>query len=411
VLDALVEEAVESNLDLRIAAARVRESRAALRISGADRYPTLVAGAAGGWRQDELLAERLARTPERGEFYELGFDASWEADVFGGLRAATDASRTDLLAAQYAHADLLVTLLAELGRNYLELRGTQARLALAYKHIALQQEALELLRVRVRAGLAAELDATRAETDLASIRAVVPEFEARIRANQHRLAVLLGREPIALATRLDAAEPVPPVPPDVPIGFPSDLLERRPDVREAQARVAGAAAGVGAARADLFPRFFLSGAWLRTAEELGSFSLGPASSYGLGPVVTLPIFNAGRIRANIAVQDARLEQALLGYELTLLRSLAEVESALAAYGRERERHAELERAAGSAALAETLAVELHAQGLADYFAVIDARRLLYAREDELTASTADLAVKLVALYKTPGGGWHSLMGP
>lgn len=407
VLSELVAEALAAAPDLRLARARVLEARAAAGIARADALPRIDAGASSAIRADVVEAERQGRPSEQAGFHQIGFDARWEIDLFGGLRARRDAAAADLAAAGFAYADARVTLAAEVGRHYIALRGAQRRLEVARSNLARQRDALGLLRSRVRAGLDAEVDGARAQSELQALQAALPPLRAESALAALRIAVLLGRPPAALAQRLGEAQPLPPVPAAIPAGVPSSLLDRRPDLRRARAEVLAANARVGMARADLFPRFFISGLLARSGERLDGVTLGPGLLYSLGPSVTLPIFNAGRLRANVEIQDARLAQAIAGYDRAVLRALEDVEAASTAFARERERHERLTEAVRSAALAERLARTLHGRGLADWFGVLDAQRVLYAREDALAASATALGLHAVALYKALGGGWDA----
>lgn len=407
----LVEEAIDGNHELRLSQARLREARATAGVAEAVRSPRIDVTGTGGVHKDEPAAQLLGRPAAQTSFYQLGFDASWEIDIFGGVRASVAAAEADINAAAYSRNDVLVSLIAEVARNYMDLRGTQARLAVARRNIKAQSEALALLRSRVRAGLSADVDAAKAETDLQSLRSVVPQLEERISRDGYRLSVLLGKPPTTLDARLAVVWDLPEITVKVPVGLPSDLLARRPDVRAARAAVLAANARVGEARADLFPKFYLSGLLARAAERGDGVSLGPGLLYSVGPTLTLPILNGGRIRSNIAVQDARLDEALIRYEQTVLKSLEDVEGALAGVGRERQRQQSLESAVQSAMLAVQLAKELYGRGLSDYFAVIDAQRSLYAAEDALASNRTAIDLKLVALYKALGGGWETVFAP
>lgn len=404
-LSALVARALEDNRDLAVATARLREARAAAGISDSRLAPTLDARGSGGVRRDDLQAERLRFPQGEQSFHQLGVDASWEIDVFGGVRAGARAARATAEAAGYGLADVQVSLAAEVAREYFALRGAQSRLDVAKRNIALQEEALELLDSRVRAGLAPALDATKARADLALLRGSQPPLEAAIAGSGYRLAVLSGVAPTTLPATLAAPRPLPDASASLPVGLPSTLLERRPDLKRAAADVLAANERVGVARADLLPKFYLSGLLARAEEDNGGVSFGPGLLYSIGPSVSLPLFNAGRLRAQVEVADARLDQALAQYEQTLLQAMQDVETALVNLDRERRRAADIAAAVDAASLTRTLARTRYARGLADYFAVIDAQRALQSSEDALAVSRTACVQHLVALYKALGGGW------
>lgn len=403
-LDTLIEQALAANTDLKIADARVKEVRAMRGISNSARYPTV--------EQSDLIARRrtVIQTPnsigavETGVF-QVGFDANWELDFFGGVRNSVRAATAEVAAAEESRRDVMVTLIAEVARNYIALRGYQRQLDVTRSNIATQRDTRDLTAVRARAGLANELDVSRAEAQLASTEAVVPELEALIANTAHRIGVLLGKPPGALLAELQTAEPIPAPPPEVPIGLPSELLRRRPDIRRAEAEITAQTARRGVAKSELYPKFQLTGLLGRTATSPAGLTLGLGNFFSIGPSIRLPIFNGGRIRSNIRAEDARLDQAILLYEDTLRRSLEEVENSLTSYEREREQRAQLERAVASNRRSVELARELYTAGLTDFLSVLEAEKALYSSENDLAQSEAGVATNLVALYKALGGGW------
>ncbi|MCI0389832.1 MAG: efflux transporter outer membrane subunit [Acidobacteria bacterium] len=418
-LDALVERAARENLDLRTAAARVTEARAARGISASALLPS--AGTTAGYtRVRGGIAQGLNRAgivpgsptsrssllaPFETNIFQLGFDASWELDLFGGTRRAVEAATADMRAAEEGKHDVLVTVLAEIGRNYVEVRGNQKRLEITRNNIEAQQQTLDLTHVRSDACLATDLDVARAAAQLAATQAAIPSLESELARGIHRLGVLLGEEPGALRAELEKRAPLPTVPSSIPIGLPSDLLLRRPDVRRADAEIAAATARLGVARSELFPKFTLTGLAGRQSTGIGGLTLGAGNFFSFGPGVRLPIFTGGRIRSNIAMHDARLQQALTQYESSVLKSLEEVENALVAYSQEQQRRASLQRAVDESRRAVEMANELYLRGLEDFLSVLEAQKSRYTLEDELAQSETNVVVDLVALYKALGGGW------
>jgi NodT family efflux transporter outer membrane factor (OMF) lipoprotein len=415
-LTALIERAVSANLDLKVATSRVLEARAARRVTHSDLLPSvssrnniertrggLTQGLfntnAGPSGQSSLLA------PFKTSVYQFGFDASWEIDFFGGHRRALEAATADLAAIDEARRDTLVSLLAEVARNYSELRGYQRRIDITNRNIELQQDSLNLTRARADAGLGTQFDVERQAAQLDSTRALVPSLEAAQIQTIHRLGVLLGEEPGTLLEELTQVKPLPTVPPSVPVGLPGDLLKRRPDIREAESRVAAETARVGVARADLFPKILLTGAAGRQATEPSGLTLGAGNFFSIGPAITMPIFTAGKIRGNIEAQKQRLDQALTQYQGTVLRSLEETENALVAYGHEKDREEKLVASVEASRQATLLANELYTRGLSDFLSVLDAQRQQLVAEDDLAQSDTIVVTDLVALYKALGGGW------
>jgi NodT family efflux transporter outer membrane factor (OMF) lipoprotein len=406
-LDALVKRAVRANPDLRRAEARVREARARRGVVAADRFPALdAAGSAARSRASANISNAPPGAGEPSSLYQVGFDASWEIDLFGGVRRSLEAADADVAAGVEDRRDALVSLLAEVARSYVELRGAQRQAAIARANLGAQTETLELTRARLAAGLASDLDVARAEAQVQATAAQIPSLESAARASIHLLSVLLAQQPNALAGELSREAPIPPTPREVPIGLPSDLLRRRPDVRRAERQLAAATARIGVATADLFPRFSLVGSLgleSSTFRDVGDLD---SRFWSIGPSVSWPLLDFGRIRSNVDVVDAREEQAAAVYERTVLTSLREVEDALVSFSREQARRRELAGAVDSNRRAVSLADQLYRAGRTDFLSVLQSQRDLYASEDDLVDSDRRVASDLIALYKALGGGWE-----
>jgi NodT family efflux transporter outer membrane factor (OMF) lipoprotein len=409
-LTQLIQRAVASNLDLQLAAARVEEARAVRGIEKSALYPSLGASTSVTRQRERVPVVTNAGSPAFQAFefsnFQIGFDSAWELDVFGRIRNEVNAATNDVRATEEDRRDVLVILLGDVATTYADLRGFQLRLQIAEKNIQTQTDTVALTQARAKAGLAPDLDVERAIAQQETTSAVVPSLEAAIASSIYRLSVLLGAEPVALRTELEATAPVPPVPPEVPVGLPSDLLKRRPDVRRAEAEIAAAAARVKGAKAEYFPRFTLLGAAGRQATQLHDLSLSLGNFFFVGPAVTLPIFTGGRIRSNIALQKARLTQAQLRYRSTVLVALQETEDALVNYSFEQERRDHLQDAVARSQTAVQLSQERYRSGLADFLTVLDAERQLYNSEDLLAQSQIAVTTNLIALYKALGGGWE-----
>ena len=409
-LDSLVSRAVASNLDLRIAEARIREARAQLGVTQSDLWPT--ADANGSYSRQRLSAnEPLVNSLPSGaalenNVYQSGFDASWELDVFGGTRRAVEGARASVAAAMFSQQDVQVTLVSEVARNYVGARSYQRRLAIALDNIKAQQEAVALAHRRFEHGLTTRLDVEQAATVLAQTQAQVPVFENGFETSIHRLAVLLGQNPGSLQKELSAVGPIPTTPPVVPVGLPSDLLLRRPDIRSAERRLAAANAQIGVATADLFPKFSLTGnVGLESVSASDWFTAG-SRYWSVGPTVQWRIFDAGRVRSNIRVQTARQEEALASYEKTVLSGFEDVENALVAYAKEKTRNISLGKAVDASQNTLQLARQQYADGIATFINVLDAERSLYRAQDDLVQSDQSVTQNLIAVYKALGGGWN-----
>jgi outer membrane protein, multidrug efflux system len=406
-LDALVVRAAQSNLTLRAALARVREARAAARVVSAGLAPTL--DAAGSYSRQRYSAHGFPPFPPGipldADIYQAGFDAAWELDVFGGTRRAAEAARADLAAAEFGRRNVLITICAEVARQYVEARAFQRRLAVAGANIKAQTEILDLTRDRFAKGLTSDLDVQEADALLSTTQAQTPVFENGFRSAVYDLGLLLGQPPGAVLDELTHAAPIPAAPPVVPVGLPSDLLQRRPDVQQAERQLAAATARVGAAASDLYPKFSLTGDVGLQSISAGDWFTGGSRFWTAGPTVQWRIFDAGRIRANVRVQNARVDQALAAYEQSMLAAFTDVETALTAYAKEQTRRQSLEHAAQANEKAVALAGDLYRHGLADFLRVLESQRSLYQSQDALIESERAVSSDLIALYKALGGGW------
>jgi NodT family efflux transporter outer membrane factor (OMF) lipoprotein len=408
VLDSLITRAVESNLDLLIAEARIREARFQSGVVSSELWPSVETSASySRSRRSQGISVIPPKARLKRNLYEAGFDASWEIDLFGGKRHAIEAARADIDAAVENRRDVLVTLLAEVARNYIEVRGFQRRLAIVRSNVGVQQETVEITRTRFKAGLSSELDAVQAEALLATTQSQIPTLESSMKQAIHRIGILLGQKPDALQAGLTKGSPIPSAPAMVPVGLPSDLLRRRPDVRRAERELAAATARIGVATANFFPKFSLTGDFGFQTEDLNIFSLTRSRYWSFGPTIRWPIFQAGRIRANVKVQNARQEQVLVNYEKAVLTALEDVENALVIFAGEQVRYKNLTDAVNASRHAVELANELFSKGLANFLSVLDAERSLYTSEDSLIQSERTVSLNLVTLYKALGGGWEA----
>ncbi len=403
-LTSLIERAVASNLDLQQAASRVRQARSQLTITSASLWPSVQSSASyRRVRTSEHVP--TAASGEQGNLFDVGFDASWEIDVFGGNRRAVEAADADVEAAQDDAYAVVVSLLGEVGANYVQYRSLQQRIGLARQNLAAQQKTLALTRKLFDAGLAAEFDVTRAESQVAFTESTIPLFDQQAHQAVHRLSTLLGLLPTALEDELAPVSAIPAGPDAVAIGMPSELLLRRPDVGRAERQLASATARIGVARRDLFPRFFITSFAGLESVSAADFITWGSRKGNIGPTITWPIFEAGRILANIELVTEQQVELAAAYQATVLQAFQEVEDALVAYSREQVRRDDLARAVKADQRTAELARQLYAQGLTDFLSVLDAERTLFNSEDTLAESERNVALDLVALYKAVGGGW------
>ena len=400
-LDELVTRALAANHDLKIAAARVREARAFKTVAESVLYPTIDATASVSRNKS---FERLPKSPIANK-WSVGLEAAWEIDLFGGNRFDAKAASAQAQASEEARHAVQVGLLAQVATNYLELRGAQKQTAILKENIAVEREQLRLLEARYRAGLATELDIARQQELLHASEGALPLLANVTATLIHRLGVLLGELPGNVEALLGPPAPPPTALPKIPGLLPSDLFAQRPDIRRAQAEVMAAAAKLGSAKTDLFPKFVLSANGGRSALDISQQPLGIGNVFALGLGMVAPLFNAGRIRANIEAADARLSQVAASYEKTYLTALEEVEDAFVAHTTTRERRDELTQAAEAAARAEHLAQEFYKRGVTDFLAVLDSERVKLTAEDERVKAETAVSVSMVSLYRAFGGGW------
>jgi NodT family efflux transporter outer membrane factor (OMF) lipoprotein len=403
-LDELVARATRQSLDLREAFARVREARALRGVASSEQYPTVdgtLRFTRTGQSENTVFG---AFVPDANE-YSAGFDAAWELDLWGRVRRSVEAADADLATTIEDARDVLVTVAAEVALSYVDLRAFQHRLAIARDNLSLQEQTLDLVRGRFEAGLVGEGDVAQARTNLETTRSALPAFEIGLRAAENRLAVLLGQPPGTLADELASEAPIPVPPLAVAVGVPADLLRRRADVRRAERALAAETARIGVAEGDLYPRLALFGNLGLAAEEASDLFKQSSAIFGIGPSLRWNLFDAGRLRQLVAAKEARTDQALARWERTVLGALEESENAMTSFVREQARRASLLEAASQARLAVDFARTQYTEGLSDFQNVLVSERSLAVLEDDLATSDAAIAVNLIRLYKSLGGGW------
>ncbi len=417
-LEELVQIASKENLPLQIAAARILEARAALGISRGLRFPQQqrLAGTAARVRLSEN-APNVAIADQDFSSYAVGFDATWELDVWGRLGRGVEAADADYGRALAGYDDTLVTVTAETARAYILLRTFETRLKLAQENVVIQNETLRIAEVRFENGAVTELDVTQARALLRDTEALIPSLKAGVRQTKNAISTLIGQPPSQLGELLQQKQSIPSAPAEIAVGVPIDLLRRRPDVRIAEFQAAAQSARIGIAKSDLYPRFSLFGSIGFATSSDGGVQSNSASAgdlfssdsirYVVGPTFSWPIFNYGRLRNNVRVQDARFQQAALNYQNTVLEAAREVEDAIAAYLRSQTRVGYLTDSVGDARRSVELALVQYRQGSTNYQRVLDTQRFLVRQEDQLAGTKGDVALNLVATYKALGGGWET----
>lgn len=400
-LNQLIERALTHGLDVREAFARLEEARARRGITAADRWPTVGVGASY-WRSEDSERTAYAGQTEAVDHHALSLDATWEIDLWGRVRRAIEAADADLAASEEDVRAVQLALAAETAASYVDLRAFQQRIALARLNIDLQQQTLELVQARFDAGLVGERDVAQAAANVAVTRSRLPVLETGERAAENRLAVLVGATPAELAGEF-GREPVPVPPLQVATGVPADVVRRRPDVGLAERRLAAEQARLGVARADLLPRLSLSGVIGVAAQDASDLFRQGSGEYGFGPSLAWTLFDRGRLRQRVEVQDARAEQALIQWERAVLLALEETENAMTGFVRGQVRRQSLLGATEQARRAVELARFEYTEGLSDFQAVLDSQRALAQLEDEVAQTEAAITTQFIVLQKALGG--------
>jgi multidrug efflux pump len=407
-LDTIVEQAVTNNPDLRIATAHVLEARALRMGAVANLLP--VAEANAGWTKSQASQDSepfpLTYDQRSLSLYNVGFDATWELDIFGHVRRSIQADTADVLATIATRQDVLITLISEVARNYFELRGAQNQLAVARGNADNERDTMDLTDAKFKAGRATELDTSRARAQLEATLALIPPLEANVKHAIYRLGVLTGQQPTVLEAALAPPAPIPALPPLVNIGNPADLLRRRPDIRSAESTLAAATARIGVETSDLFPRVYFNGNLGLQANDVSRLFIGGADSYSFGPAITWSALDIGHVLARVKAANAREQAQLAAYEKTVLNALEETENALVDFGQEQRRRDYLRASDRSATQAMALARQRYEGGVADFLPVLDAQRTQLSIQAQLAASETRTATSLVAIYKALGGGWQ-----
>jgi len=418
-LQSLVKRAIAGNVDLQVARAKLREARATLSNAQlSNQVPTIDMTASYSYSKtstDSPLTPTLSGgsssvplIPSTYGLYETYFDASYEVDIFGGVRNKVKAARADAAASEEDLRNTLVSTVAEVARDYIRLRQYQEQLRVTKQNVASQQDTLTITKVRNKAGLVSDLDVANATASLASTESSIPTLERQIRQEIHAIAVLLGVAPTEVDNELFSAGGLPAAPVEIPVGLPSELLRRRPDIREAERNVEAAAARVGVQKAKMFPTLTLTAQSGGQSANLVNLLNAAARFYSVGPTIEWGLLNYPALKANIHTYQAKEDEQILSYRKTVLTALQDVEDALVAYDTERTRQQVLEKEVEQYRRASSLALTKYTRGLSNFLDVLDAQRSLYNAEDALVQSRATVLTDVISLYKALGGGWESI---
>jgi len=402
-LDALIEEAVAGNLDVAAAKARIRAARASRKQAIGSLFPSVDGD--GSVTRSKAADTTAINSASPYNLYQAGFDASFELDLFGANRRDVEAASRGVEAAEEDLDATLLTLIGDVASYYVEARGYQARAALARRTAKSQRDTAALTRTKFEAGSASAVDISKATAQAATTEANIPTLETSYAEAVHRLGILTGREPGALAVRLRRETVVPS--PRLPLraGIPADVLVARPDVRRAERQLAQSTAKIGAAEAALYPSVSVTGSISTSAQKSGDLGKNSTIGWSYGPTLTVPIFNAGKLRAAVEVSEAERDQYHVAFRSAVLTALEDVENALVALANERRKASRLDESVRGYREAARLSRTLYQAGTSSFLDVLDAERSLYSAEDSLIASRVAITTDYVALAKALGGGW------
>ena len=419
VLSKLIDKAYEQNLGLQIAGLRIMEARAQLGIVTGLKYPQAQSVGGGyAYSRSSVNAPPLSNLPDdllqsvdrTNGAWSASFDATWEADVWGKFSRGVEAADANLAANILSYDAVLVTLTGDVAALYTSIRTLQERVDFAYSNVKLQKQALDLANSRFKLGATSELDVQQAKGLLYNTESLIPVYKLNLERASNTLSFLLGMPPSNLGAMLGTSRTIPAVPASVAIGVPADLLRRRPDVRAAEMAAAAQSAGIGISKADLYPSFAIAGSLGLAGGTFSDLFDGGATTGFITPFFKWDIFNYGRIKNNVRVQDARFEQAVTAYQNTALAAAKEVQDGLQGFLRTQEQVGYLDRAVIASARATELALAQYKQGAADYTRVLNTQTSLLQQQDTLTTARGQVISNLVATYKALGGGWQLRQG-
>jgi NodT family efflux transporter outer membrane factor (OMF) lipoprotein len=403
ILSSLMERAVAGNLNLKQALSNVTQARIQRGITDTSRIPTVNGTGSVGRSYSKDFAGDFTGTNS----FRAGLDASWELDIFGGVKRSIEAADANIQATKESYRDALVSLLAEVALNYIDVRSYQSRLQVAESNVKSQEETYNITKWRHQAGLITELDEQNAAKLLEQTRSQIPSLKSGLEQAKNRIAVLLGSEPGAVDSELEEYKAVPVTPESIALGIPADLLRRRPDLRKAERSLAVQTARIGVAEADRYPKISLSGNIGLSALTLGKFFSTDGLTTGVSSGISWPVYQAGKIAKNIELQWAIREQQLIAYKAALLTALQDVENALIAYSYEQTRRESLSKEVEFARQAADISKSQYSSGLIDFQSVLEAQTTLTSAQDQLAQSDAQVISNLISLYKALGGGWSS----
>jgi NodT family efflux transporter outer membrane factor (OMF) lipoprotein len=414
-LSDLIDDAISANHDIRVASGNVRLARALRKSDAGLSKPQISAGASyARLRGSENGQIDLGGLREAGvadvetNLLQVGFDASWEIDIFGGNRRRVEAADAKIGSALENRRDVLLSIVSELARNYGELRGSQLRIEALERRIAVLQSTLQITTAKYETGIGPQLDVQRAQANLSATQSQIPDLRLGERAAAYRIAVLTGRQPSELSEILSTPGALPNSVSVVPVGLQSDLLRRRPDVRRAERELAAATAEIGVAKADFFPRFSLTGGFGQESTSLSNLFSSGSNIFSIIPSITFPLFNGGRLRAQLEAANAGNDIALAQFEQAVLLAVEDFEVSLVRYVEAHRRATATDHALQASRNSERLARDLYKSGLSDFISVLDAERQVTELELQSASDETEKFISTIAVYKSLGGGWETI---
>ncbi|WP_075294582.1 efflux transporter outer membrane subunit [Pseudomonas fluorescens] len=411
-LSALTRRALSDNLDLKLASSRLQQSRAIRQVTTAERYPNVDVG--GAYQRKRSSGKGLndpSGENGRSAFnqWDMGFSAAWELDFWGRVKRETEAADDATLeVAENDRRAVLLSVLAETAQDYIQLRGVQNTRAVTEQNLDVARHSLKLSQLRLADGVATDLDVAEAAAQVAAIEARLPDLQQRQDQLINALSLLMGEPPQALYAQLSKDAPVPQTQRQVAIGLPSELAERRPDIRQAEARLHAATASIGVAKGDFYPRITLSGSLGSQAMQLSDFGSWGSRAFAFGPQLSLPLFNGGRLQGMVDLREAQQQEAALAYQQTVLRAWHEIDDQLTRYNASQLRRDSLAEAVRQNQIALTTAQHQYVEGVADFVNVLTVQSALLATQEQWVESSTGVSLAMVGLYKALGGGWESV---
>ena len=411
-LASLVNRVANLNLDVQVATARLAQARAARQMTGADALPSL--DGSGSYQHDRssqngVLDISGLNGKSDYNLWQPGLDASWELDLWGRVRREIESSNASLHAVEDLRRDVLLSVISETARDYIALRGTQQQQVIVAQNLDVAKHSLALIRIQFADGVSTQLEIAQELAEVAEIEGQLPVLHNRYVHSVNALSFLVGEKPDSLEAELSQTTPIPSVPPTVPLGLPSSLAERRPDIREAEARLHAATAQIGVAIGDFYPKITLSANFSVQAQHFSDLDEWSSRMFGVGPSISIPLFEGARLKGQLALRKAQQQEAAIHFQRTVLNAWEEVDNAMSDYTSDQAHLLKLQESANQNQSALDIAQHQYVAGVTGFLNVLVVQKSLLSSQEAVTAARVDVSLSLVRLYKTLGGGWESIL--